>query len=286
MSRPWMPLYIADYLKKTAHLRALESGAYLHLIMHYWDNGSIPTDDRSLSTIARLTDREWLKAKPVIQAFFHDGWKHQRIDDELQKSEDISNKRRAIAEDMHNKRRAKDLQLQEQLHTQSTSHTSHNTNSSSSSTLDDSTDDDDKLKFEESERRCTEIVGRPLPLFDAIKDLLRAGVDLDMRILPVIRDMVALQKLKSLKKPGSWRYFVKEINGRQSEGNPEKMAPVAMQFVEFESDAWRALCVTKKESFMRTQLKIMDGKQGAYMPVHVCAAALARIMAPTEPESA
>ena len=56
MSRPWMPLYIADYLADTAHLRAPESGAYLHLIMHYWRRGSLPDNDRQLATIAKMTD--------------------------------------------------------------------------------------------------------------------------------------------------------------------------------------------------------------------------------------
>lgn len=97
MKRPWMPLYIADYLKDTTHLGALESGAYLHLIMDYWQNGKLPGDDRLLARIAKLTDREWKKLKPILQAFFHDGWKHKRIDDELAHTIEVSNKRSAIA---------------------------------------------------------------------------------------------------------------------------------------------------------------------------------------------
>lgn len=97
--KPWMPLYIADYLKDTTHLGALESGAYLHLIMDYWQNGKLPDDGRQLARIAKLTDREWRKLKPVLQAFFHDGWKHKRIDEELAHATDVSEKRKkAVAE--------------------------------------------------------------------------------------------------------------------------------------------------------------------------------------------
>jgi uncharacterized protein YdaU (DUF1376 family) len=42
MSQPWMPLYVGDYIADTAHLSCAESGAYLHLIMHYWRAGSLP----------------------------------------------------------------------------------------------------------------------------------------------------------------------------------------------------------------------------------------------------
>lgn len=97
--KPWMPLYIADYLKDTTHLGALESGAYLHLIMDYWQNGKLPTDDRLLARIAKLTDREWKRLKPILQAFFHDGWHHKRIDEELAHATDVSEKRKkAVAE--------------------------------------------------------------------------------------------------------------------------------------------------------------------------------------------
>lgn len=98
MKRPWMPLYIADYLHDTAHLRAAESGAYLHLIMSYWTAGRLPNDDRQLATIAKMTDQEWRRARPTIEAFFSPGFTaHKRIDAEIAKSAEVSSKRRAAA---------------------------------------------------------------------------------------------------------------------------------------------------------------------------------------------
>jgi uncharacterized protein YdaU (DUF1376 family) len=78
-----MPLYIADYLADTTHLGALQSGAYLHLIMHYWQHKKLPIDDASLGRIARLTPAEWKRERATLAAFFTDGWRHKRIDGEL-----------------------------------------------------------------------------------------------------------------------------------------------------------------------------------------------------------
>jgi uncharacterized protein YdaU (DUF1376 family) len=78
-----MPLYIGDYLKDTGHLCAAEHGAYLMLIMHYWQTGSLPTEDRHLAMIARMEAKEWKKYKATIAAFFDDKWRHKRIDEEL-----------------------------------------------------------------------------------------------------------------------------------------------------------------------------------------------------------
>lgn len=97
MSRPWMPLYVADYLKDTTHLGALLSGAYLHLIMHYWQHGCLPSDERQLAQIARLTAREWKRSRDTLKAFFQDGWKHKRIDQELAHATEISRKRSEVA---------------------------------------------------------------------------------------------------------------------------------------------------------------------------------------------
>jgi uncharacterized protein YdaU (DUF1376 family) len=111
MSRPWMPLYVADYLADTAHLNATESGAYLHLIMHYWLNGGLPDCDRQLSRIARMTARQWVAARDTLRSFFYDGWRHARIDREIAKSAEISAKRKTAGGTGHSKSEANDEQL-------------------------------------------------------------------------------------------------------------------------------------------------------------------------------
>lgn len=91
MSRPWMPLYIGDYRGDTAHLSAAEHGAYLLLIMHYWQHGGLPNDDRSLARIAAgMSSDEWAAMKPRLEEFFDDGWKHSRIDAEIEKAQRLA----------------------------------------------------------------------------------------------------------------------------------------------------------------------------------------------------
>lgn len=90
MSRPWMPLYVADYLADTGHLRTVEHGAYMLLIMHYWRTGGLPNDDAPLARIARMTEDEWRQARPAIAPLFQGGWKHKRIEHELTEAARIS----------------------------------------------------------------------------------------------------------------------------------------------------------------------------------------------------
>ena len=90
MSRPWMPLYVGDYIADTAHLSTAEHGAYLLLMMHYWAKGKLPTEDTQLARIARMTTKEWANARSVIAAFFSADWKHGRIEFELTEAERIS----------------------------------------------------------------------------------------------------------------------------------------------------------------------------------------------------
>jgi uncharacterized protein YdaU (DUF1376 family) len=83
MSRAWMPLYVGDYLRDTRDLNTLQHGAYLLLIMHYWQHDALPTDDARLAAIAGLTVAQWRRIREPVQAKFGEGWKHKRIDAEL-----------------------------------------------------------------------------------------------------------------------------------------------------------------------------------------------------------
>jgi uncharacterized protein YdaU (DUF1376 family) len=83
-----MPLYIPDYLADTAHLSTVESGAYLHLIMHYWMKDGLPDDDVQLARIVKLSMPDWLAMRTVISAMFMEGWRHSRIDKEMREAQE------------------------------------------------------------------------------------------------------------------------------------------------------------------------------------------------------
>lgn len=88
-----MPLNVGDYLADTGHLTTTQHGAYLLLLMHYWRKRELPSDDKQLAAIAKLPLRIWLDTKETIQAFFYDGWKHKRVEAEIQRRVEVSTKR-------------------------------------------------------------------------------------------------------------------------------------------------------------------------------------------------
>lgn len=121
-SKPWMPLYIADYLADMPHLGAFESGAYLHPIMHQWQCGKLPIDERSLACIARVQPRYWPRIRKALAPFFGnpksgEPWVQKRTAIELRKAQEISSKRKGAALQVHGKSKA----IAVQMHTQSQS---------------------------------------------------------------------------------------------------------------------------------------------------------------------
>lgn len=105
-NRAWMPLHIGDYLKDTGHLNAAEHGAYMLMIMHYWQHGALPADERLIARIAKLSPNDWAESRDVLAMLFGPGWTHKRIDAELSKADEIIEKRRAAAQGRHAKSKA------------------------------------------------------------------------------------------------------------------------------------------------------------------------------------
>src|SRR5216684_413831 len=86
MSLPWFPFNIKAYLSDTMRLSTEGHGAYLLLILDYYEaDGPAPDDDEVLSDITKLPIDRWKVLRPRIAAFFQirDGyWHHDRIERE------------------------------------------------------------------------------------------------------------------------------------------------------------------------------------------------------------
>ena len=85
---PYMQLYVADYLADTMHLSAEEHGAYLLLIMNYWQTGK-PINEKHISCITKIDKEKVTDVISTLQHFFNIDstglWHHKRIDEELEK---------------------------------------------------------------------------------------------------------------------------------------------------------------------------------------------------------
>lgn len=98
MSLPYMPLYVGDYLKDTRDLTAEQHGAYLLLLMDMWNrNGALPNNAKVLARITGISPKRWPSVWSAIGSMFIDDGdflSHKRVDLELQKADQISQKRK------------------------------------------------------------------------------------------------------------------------------------------------------------------------------------------------
>lgn len=106
---PYMPLFVADYLADTAHLTTIQHGAYLLLIMNYWQRGKpVANDDAKLARIVGMSVRNWQQIKEPVLEMFDTGTDsgpqylhHHRIDRELDRvaAKSLKCKKAALAND-------------------------------------------------------------------------------------------------------------------------------------------------------------------------------------------
>ena len=95
--RPFMQLYVSDFIGDTLHLSTEQIGAYMLLLMAMWNaGGKLPNDDAKLARVVRMSVKKWLAIKHDLLGFFDvDGAEisHNRLTKELQKSERKSQSR-------------------------------------------------------------------------------------------------------------------------------------------------------------------------------------------------
>jgi uncharacterized protein YdaU (DUF1376 family) len=110
MKRIWFPLYDGDLVADTMHLNSTAFGCYIRLLIHaYNHHGEIPIETGKIITITKIDPRWWPPNRETILAFFaphpDDSTRmlHKRVVQELHRSHEISNKRKAAALQMHSK---------------------------------------------------------------------------------------------------------------------------------------------------------------------------------------
>lgn len=97
--RPFMQLYVSDFVGDTLMLSTEHVGAYLLLLIALWNaDGKLPNDDVKLARVARVSLKKWRSLARDLMPFFEveDGRvSHHRLTKELQKSERQSQSRAA-----------------------------------------------------------------------------------------------------------------------------------------------------------------------------------------------
>lgn len=95
--RPWMPLFTTDYLGDTHHLTLEQHGAYMLMIMHYWNHGGPISDEQQIKQLLGLHSvtgaNRWRSICLAIAPMFQDGWRLPKLDALIEKANSISEKR-------------------------------------------------------------------------------------------------------------------------------------------------------------------------------------------------
>jgi uncharacterized protein YdaU (DUF1376 family) len=272
----YMPLHPVDYLTDTVHLTTAEHGAYLLLIMNYWQRGgALPADDKKLRGATRMSPDEWAASRETILDFFEErdgNLYHKRIDAEIATAKEKSEKARANAKLSHSARIANAKQ------TQSDGKASAERMQSECLANQDQDQDQDQVKEEanassspdeedvppwEVKRRLEEATRwTGLPGAKTIDTLISEGFSFENRILPLARE----EAERRSEPPKSWAYIATVV--RDKTRNPTPSAkPVEMAWVPTTSPVWKSLCGLKRESLLRQMVKPGPGGEGIYWPV-------------------
>jgi uncharacterized protein YdaU (DUF1376 family) len=97
MSKAWMPFWVGDYLGDTLHLSQGQHGAYLLLLMHYWQKGSLPESIGSCYCIASAMDDQSRSNVDTVLGEFFPSRRNARADQELERASESYERRAGAA---------------------------------------------------------------------------------------------------------------------------------------------------------------------------------------------
>ncbi|BCG71963.1 hypothetical protein MesoLj113a_31210 [Mesorhizobium sp. 113-1-2] len=98
--RPFMQLYVSDFVGDTLQLSTEQIGAYMLILMAMWNaGGRLPDDDAKLARVARLSLKRWRAISGDLLTFFEresGEIGHKRLTRELHKAQ-VKSEARAAA---------------------------------------------------------------------------------------------------------------------------------------------------------------------------------------------
>ena len=88
--RPFMQLYVSDFVGDTLQLSTEQIGAYMLMLMAMWNaGGTLPDDEVKLSRVVRMSLKKWRAISADLLTFFERAGgeiSHKRLTKELRKS--------------------------------------------------------------------------------------------------------------------------------------------------------------------------------------------------------
>jgi uncharacterized protein YdaU (DUF1376 family) len=81
----WFRCFLGDYFRRTQRLTRIQRGALNDLVMTYFSNRCLPTDETMLARICELSAKEWKANREAIKyaGQFMDDWRADWIEAEL-----------------------------------------------------------------------------------------------------------------------------------------------------------------------------------------------------------
>jgi uncharacterized protein YdaU (DUF1376 family) len=242
---PWFKFFPTDWREGTRHLSAEVRGIYADcLALMYETDAPLPADDKWMAHQLHISVRAWRNALSVLardgKLFpLQDGWSNSRADEERLKRRSIADQNRIIAQSREDQKREKSKNGSENNETapRTVPREEHHVHARQTSDSRESEGDGGSAREidpHELYEKLTEAANGSLyPLaigLHAVAEPLmwiRQGADLELDILPVIRDIGHKAEPQSI---STWSYFARPVarqKKRREAGLPDVPEPAA-----------------------------------------------------------